>query len=75
MRDYLRFLLAPLFLEVILVTKEVSKKIYRNVSILAVCPPKNPILASIAINWLFESRKGNLLHCFVRYKPLTMTTM
>ena len=53
MSGYLQFLLAPLFLEVNLANKEVSKKIFQKFSILAVCPQKN----LLAKNWLFESRK------------------
>ena len=64
MRGYLEFLLAPLFLEVILIAKKVMKKRCQKVYLLAVCPSKNPILALLAKNWLFESRKGHLLHCF-----------
>ena len=44
MRGYLQFLLAPLCLKVILVTKEISK-ILQKFSILVVCPPKTPIFA------------------------------
>ena len=75
MRDYLKFLLAPLFLEVILITKEVSKTIFSKIFNFGDLPPKSPILASLAKNWLFESRKGHLPRCFVRYKPLTLSTM
>ena len=40
MRDHLQFLLAPLFLEVILVTKEVSKKIFENFQFWRFAPQK-----------------------------------
>ena len=66
MSGYLQFLLAPVFLEVILVTKEVSKYIFQKFFNFSGLPPKNPILASLAKNWLFESRKGLFLRCFVR---------
>ena len=40
MRDYLQFLLAPLFLEVILVTKEVLKKLFENFQFWQFAPQK-----------------------------------
>ena len=40
MRDYLQFLLAPLFLEVILVTKEVSKKVFERFNFGGLPPKK-----------------------------------
>ena len=48
MRDYLQFLLAPLFLEVILVTKEVSEQPFSKIFNFGCLPPRKPYFGLVS---------------------------